>query len=239
MVGISSPLLCELHAHTTWSDGELSIAALIDLYGTAGFGVLAITDHVVRGSDGRRFVDAANYPAYLDEIEAERERARASYGLLVLPGLELTYDDPEPAQAAHALALGLRSFVGLEHGFERALASARERGAALVAAHPYSPEMAGKADRRTARFSAACEWAADAVERFELINRHEVFEWVARARLPVVASGDFHRLEHLATWKTLLPCAPEEEAIVEHLRSGRPVDLTRLEPLVAAVELAA
>jgi hypothetical protein len=69
---------------------------------------------------------------------------------------------------------------------------------------------------------------------FELVNRHEVFEWVARARLPVLASGDFHRLEHLATWKTLLPCAPVEEAVLEHLRSGRPVDLTR-----PAVELAA
>jgi hypothetical protein len=72
------------------------------------------------------------------------------------------------------------------------------------------------------------------VDRFELVNRHEVFDWVARARLPVVASGDFHRLEHLATWKTLLPCAPEEEAIVHYLRSRRPVDLTR-----PAVELAA
>ena len=234
MAGLPSPLLCELHAHTTWSDGEVSVAALVDLYGAAGFDVLAITDHVVRGSDERRFVEAASYDAYLDEVEAEAERAWACYRLLVLPGLELTYDDPEPAEGAHALALGLRSFVGLEHGFERALANVRNAGAALIAAHPYSPEVAASADRRTARYAAAPEWAADAVDRFELVNRHEVFEWVARARLPVVASGDFHRPEHLATWKTLLPCAPEEEAIVDYLRSRRPVDLTR-----PAVELAA
>jgi predicted metal-dependent phosphoesterase TrpH len=234
MAGLPSPLLCELHAHTTWSDGEVSVAALVDLYGAAGFDVLAITDHVVRGSDERRFVEAASYDAYLDEVEAEAERAWACYRLLVLPGLELTYDDPEPAEGAHALALGLRSFVGLEHGFERALANARSAGAALIAAHPYSPEAATNADRRTARYAAAPEWAADAVDRFELVNRHEVFDWVARARLPVVASGDFHRPEHLATWKTLLPCVPEEEAIVDYLRSGRPVDLTR-----PGVELAA
>jgi histidinol phosphatase-like PHP family hydrolase len=42
------PLLCELHAHTTWSDGEMSPRELIDLYGRAGFDVLAITDHTVR-----------------------------------------------------------------------------------------------------------------------------------------------------------------------------------------------
>ena len=45
------PLLCELHAHTTWSDGELSLAAVVDLYGTAGFDVLCVTDHVLRRDD--------------------------------------------------------------------------------------------------------------------------------------------------------------------------------------------
>jgi hypothetical protein len=31
MRGGVQPLLCELHAHTTWSDGELSLAAVVDL----------------------------------------------------------------------------------------------------------------------------------------------------------------------------------------------------------------
>ena len=45
------PLLCELHAHTTWSDGTLSVQELVDLYGMAGFDVLCVTDHVVRADD--------------------------------------------------------------------------------------------------------------------------------------------------------------------------------------------
>jgi len=97
MTGTPRPLLCELHAHTTLSDGALSVPALVDLY------------------------------------------------------------------------------------------------AALVA-HPYSPAVAPSAQRTTARFAAAPEWAADAVDRFELVNRHEVFEWVAQARLSVVATGDFAEL---------------------------------------------
>ena len=117
MAGTDSPLLCELHAHTTWSDGALSMPALVDLYGSAGFDVLAITDHVLRcGSRGRRSVHAANHGAYLAEIE---------------------------------------------------------------------------------------------------------------------------RLDHLATWKTLVPCARAEEAILEHLRSPRPVDLTRLDRTASVAELAA
>ena len=63
------------------------------------------------------------------------------------------------------------------------------------------------------------------VDRFELVNRHDFFPWVAEARLPVVATGDFHRHQHLATWKTALPCAKDEEEIVAYLRSGRPAHL--------------
>jgi hypothetical protein len=50
----------------------------------------------------------------------------------------------------------------------------------------------------------------------------------------VVATGDFHRPEHLATWKTLLPCAKDEDSVVDYLRSGQEVSLVRLDP--AAVD---
>jgi predicted metal-dependent phosphoesterase TrpH len=227
-------LLCELHAHTTWSDGALTVPELVDLYGRSGFDVLAITDHVVRAGDPVRHtgstVIAATYADYLAEIETEAERAAAQYDLLVIPGLELTYDDADPRRAAHALALGLRRFVGLDRGLEPALADARARGAALVAAHPYTLAATATAPRTTARFAEEPDWAAGAVDRFEVCNRYTLFEWVAERRLPVVATGDFHRREHLGSWKTLLPAAKTEMAIVEYLRSSHPVALTLVDP---------
>lgn len=45
------PLLCELHAHTRWSDGALTVSELVDLYGRNGFDVLCVTDHVNRSDD--------------------------------------------------------------------------------------------------------------------------------------------------------------------------------------------
>jgi predicted metal-dependent phosphoesterase TrpH len=48
---MAAPLLSELHAHSTWSDGDLSVREPVDLYGRSGFDVLAITDHVVRTDD--------------------------------------------------------------------------------------------------------------------------------------------------------------------------------------------
>jgi hypothetical protein len=163
-------------------------------------------------------------------------RARELYDLLVIPGLELTYDDPDPLEAAHAVAIGLRSYVDVSTGLEPALAAARAQGAALVAAHPYSPESLVTATRPTAAFGARPE-LRELVDRFELFNRHTLFGWVAAAALPMIASGDFHRLEHLAGWKTLLPCPKGEPAVIAYLRSARPAYLVRLDD--AAERLAA
>jgi hypothetical protein len=59
------------------------------------------------------------------------------------------------------------------------------------------------------------------VDRYELFNRRQTSGWVAEAGLPGIATGDFHRLEHLRAWTTLLPCAKHEQAVIEHLRSSR------------------
>jgi hypothetical protein len=235
------PLLCELHAHTRWSDGALTLPELIDLYGTNGFDVLAVTDHVVRPdptAEGLSFgVHGGNHADYLAEIAAQAERARRDYDLLVLPGLELTYDDTDPLQAAHAVAVGAREFVGLDDGLDSALVRAREAGAALVAAHPCD-EIPGELPpaRPTQRFSRDWRELRQLVDRWELFNGRELFAWVAEQGLPAVASGDFHEPAHLFGWKTLLPCAKREEAVVEYLRSARPAFLTRIDdaPLLKA-----
>ena len=229
------PLLCELHAHTTWSDGQLTMRELCDLYGRSGFDVLTISDHAtpVDGVRPQRYAD------YLAAIEDERERALRLYDLLVLPGLELTVEDPDVTRAGHAVAVGLRTYVDVATGLEPSLRAARAHGAALVAAHPYSPAEAVSALRGTAAFCAEPERWAPLVDRFELFNRTTLFAWVAEAGLPAVACGDFHEPEHLAGWKTLLPCWKHERAVVEYLCSSRPAYLARLEPDAASVRRAA
>jgi predicted metal-dependent phosphoesterase TrpH len=227
------PLLCELHTHTTFSDGALSPSELVDLYGSAGFDVLAITDHVCRTGESPCSLGADDHGRYLETLETEAERARLLYGLLVIPGLELTLDD-RPERSAHALAVGIRAWIGVDDGLEQALQAAEAGGAALIGAHPYTLEATVDAPRTTARFSEELEWSRDVLHRFELCNRHDFFTWVAEERLPVVATGDFHRPEHLATWKTLLPCAHEEEAVVAYFRSRGEAALTRLDAAVLA-----
>jgi hypothetical protein len=231
------PLLCELHAHTRWSDGALTLPELVDLYGQNGFDVLAVTDHVVRGDDPRLpregpacGVNEANHGEYLAQILAQAERARREYDLLVVPGLELTYNDPDPSAAAHAVAVGCRTFVGVDDGLDRALVLARAAGAALIAAHPYRQQAGGNSPARaTTRFSRDWRELRSHIDRWELFNRYELFAWVAERGLPAVANGDFHQPEHLRGWKTLLPCLKSEDAVMDYLRSARPAFLTRID----------
>ena len=229
------PLLCELHAHTTWSDGSLDPSELVDLYGSHGFDVLVITDHVHRSDDPwlpqdspPRGIHAGNHAAYVAAIDAEAARARRDYGLLVLPGLELSWNSFDPLRAAHAVAVGCSSFVGVDDGIEQALVDARTTGAALIAAHPFDAPSASSPARTTMRFSQDWEAFAPLVDRWELFNREELFAWVAQRGLPAVANGDFHRDEHLFGWKTLLPCAQTPDEVVGYLRSARPAFLTRI-----------
>jgi hypothetical protein len=189
----------------------------------------AVTDHTHPSGDpwvqlGIRPERQAEY--FLD-VQLEAERAWSEHGLLLLPGLELTDNAADPDAAAHALALGLRTSVTLEHGIASGIAAARSAGAVIVAAHPSGPEGGAASTRR---FWRELDTFRDLVDRWELINGHTAFPWVAEARLPVVANGDFHRLEHLATWKTLLPCEQDEEAVLDYLRSTARTHLTVFDP---------
>ena len=209
----------------------LRLPELVDLYGRNGFDVLAVTDHVLReddpfATDSRRCVHAANHGAYLDELADEAARAREEYDLLVLPGLELSFNAYDARRAGHALALGLREFVHVDAGLEPALERARDHGAALIAAHPSPPPTSSTvAGRRRSRSSLACGRSSTASSSSTGTSSSAGSPTLGS---PASRRGDFHRPEHLATWKTLLPCAKDERAIVEYLRSPAPAYLAPL-----------
>ena len=179
------------------------------------------------------------HAAYFAELDAQAARAAREYGLLLLPGLELTYNDLDPFLAAHALAIGCRAFIPVDDGIEAALGRARSEGAALVAAHPFHARRGVHSSRATMRFDREWRTLGQLVDRWELFNRYDLFASVARRGLPAVANGDFHRPEHLPGWKTLLPCAKEERSVIDYLRSPRPAFLTRVDTVDASLLRAA
>ncbi len=153
------PLLCELHSHTSWSDGELCLARWSTSTERRA-SMSSVSPTVCCGGDdpwplrhGRPCLDATNVGAYFAEIERERARALSAYGLLLVPGLELTYNDPNPDCAGHAVAVGLRSFVAMDDGPAAAMEQAGSAGAAILAAHPHDrgPTRRSRSRRATSR----------------------------------------------------------------------------------------
>ncbi len=96
-------------------------------------------------------VDAKH--SYVADILRETARGRALYDLLVLPGVELTYNAENADEAAHAVAVGLSQFVSVDAGIGGAIETARGAGAAIIAAHPFDDEPCANESRRTRRFA--------------------------------------------------------------------------------------
>ncbi len=141
-------LLCDFHMHTTWSDGALTLRDLVDLYGRTGdVDVIAITDHILREKDwlgcagrlatlGRRTfsVTEKTFPAYLEAIREEAERAWREYELLVIPGAEVTKNHARARKNAHIVALGIERFISADQSPEDILREIRHSWKTLIRA---------------------------------------------------------------------------------------------------------
>jgi hypothetical protein len=233
-------LLADFHIHTTWSDGKLSIREVVDLFGRAGHDVIAITDHVVNtdtliGKVSHRFgltVTRENFGAYREELEREKQRAWDVYGMLVLAGFELTQNAVTRNASAHVLALGVDAFLSADGTVEEMLGRARRGSRVVVACHPHEQsDWFGNTfylwNRR--------DDIRDLVDLWEVATRFDLFPPVARAKYPYIGNSDFHSVEHLYAWKTLLPCEKTEDAVVRALKTGTGIAVTRLTPSLAKV----
>lgn len=91
-------MLYDFHTHTLLSDGSLSAMELIRRACIAGYGAIAITDHVGLGSMAR----------VLAEIQQDCALARAHWDIMAIPGVELTHIPPAaiPDLARKAKELG-------------------------------------------------------------------------------------------------------------------------------------
>jgi predicted metal-dependent phosphoesterase TrpH len=232
-------LLCDFHVHTRWSDGRLTIREVVDLYGrTERFDVIAITDHILMDRDllaragrlaslgYRRFsVTKECFAAYLAEVQAEAQRAKGLYDLLVIPGAEITQNHIRSKKSSHIVALNLRQFISADQPAEEILKEIRRQGALSIACHPHHRTT------RRVEIGTCYLWdhrrqLVDLVDVWEAANRDDLFSVTSLKHYPYVANSDFHKPKHLYSWKTLLRCEKNWEAIARTLRANVDVALT-------------
>ena len=224
-------LLCDFHIHTTYSDGSVEIRKVIDLYGQAGFDVIAITDHVVNGDNSlgkvaHRFkysVRADNFDEYMDHIRAEAERAWEKYEMLVIPGVEISKNYLSAEKSAHIILLDIREFIPACWGYDEIFLEARKQDTITIACHPHhmtdmSPDTLFLWNNR--------DKYAKYIDAWEIANRDDVFNVISLKKYPYIANSDFHKPRHLYSWKTLLNCRKDTEAIKRCIKHNRGVAIT-------------
>jgi 3',5'-nucleoside bisphosphate phosphatase len=237
--GFEPFLLCDFHVHTTWSDGRLSTREVVDLYGRTGhFDVIAITDHILmRGDLLKRAARIASlglkrfsvtedcFDAYLADIEREGERAKREYGMLVVPGAEITQNRLRGRLNSHIVALNMKHYISADQSAEAILREIRRQDAFSIACHPHHRTT------RRIEISTCYLWdnrktLAPLVDVWEAANRDDLFSVTSLKHYPYVASSDFHKPKHLYSWKTLLKSEKTWPAIAQTLRDNVHVALT-------------
>jgi predicted metal-dependent phosphoesterase TrpH len=239
MPGYEPFLLCDLHVHTRWSDGDLTVAEVVDLYGQTGkFDVIAITDHVLMKRDllaaaarvaslGRRVygVRERDFDDYLADVRAEGQRAWTQYGMLVVPGAEITQNRIRGKKNSHIIALDIKRYISADQKAEEILREIRRQDAVSIACHPHHRTT------RRIEVSTCYLWdhrdeLADLVDVWEAANRDDLFSVTSLKHFPYVANSDFHKPKHLYSWKTLVRSEKSWPAVRQALRANVEVALT-------------
>ena len=239
MPGYEPFLLCDFHVHTRWSDGALTVREVVDLYGsTRKFDVIAITDHILMKRDllarigrvatlGRRAfgVREEQFEAYLADVRSEAKRALDKYGMLVVPGAEITQNGLNGKKNSHVIALDIRNYISADQRADDILREIRRQDAISIACHPHHRTT------RRIEISTCYLWdnrktLGELVDLWEAANRDDLFSVTSLKHYPYVANSDFHKAKHLFSWKTLVKSEKNWPAIKTALRRNVDIALT-------------
>jgi predicted metal-dependent phosphoesterase TrpH len=220
----------------------LTLREVVDLYGQTGkFDVIAITDHILGKKDllgrlgriatlGRRKFSLTphSFDDYMAEVEKEAARARREYGMVVVPGAEVTQNHIRAKHNSHIVALGLKRFISADLKAREILEEIRRQDAVSIACHPHHPH------HRTTRrmeIGSCFLWEhrkelADLVDVWEAANRDDLFSVTSLKHYPYVANSDFHKPKHLYSWKTLVRSAKTWPAVKAALKANIDIAIT-------------
>jgi predicted metal-dependent phosphoesterase TrpH len=197
---MSGVLSAELHTHSCHSyDGRDPVERLLERGAAVGLDAMAVTDH--------------------DAVEGSHEAVERApeYGLVAIPGLEVTSD------AGHVLGLGVEDLVPAGLSFGETVDRIHDREGIAVVPHPFQTSRSGVLSNITEDELAA----ADAIEIYNsrlLTGRaNRRAERFARRRgLPMTAGSDAHIAEMVGRAVTHVDTDERSAgAILDAIREGR------------------
>lgn len=219
-------ILADLHIHSTFSDGKMTISELVDFYGSRGFGCIAITDHLCESDTflgkAARYLESTltkeSFPRYLETIAEEGERAKVQYGMIVIPGFELTKNTVLNHRSAHMLGLGVTEWIDADADVVDLAKAIKAQGAFAAAAHPVHTR---RLEKQTYHLWDRRDELAPILDAWEVASGRYIFDEVMSSRLPMIATSDLHRPEQINAYKTLIDSEKHPEAILDALRKQK------------------
>lgn len=229
---VQRALLCDFHIHSNYSDGKLTVPELVDFYGPRGFDCICITDHL---ADPRRVIGRlsnlsnlvlaeSQLEEYFEVIDRERHRAWRKYGMLVMAGMEFNKDGLTKKSSAHLLGIDMQMPIASALDLPETIAQLHAQGALAVASHPHV--FKSEWGKNTLYLWENQDEFAPLLDAWEIANRNDIFAPVGLKRLPFIANSDFHKPKHIYSWKTLLQCEKQPDAIKDCIRRNEHVSIT-------------
>ena len=175
-------LKCDFHAHTYFSDGQVSPEFRVAEAWQDGLDVLAITDHLEYIPFGEFIKGDFNTSAQKAKKAAER------YGLMVVQGAEITRNKP----LGHLNALFVTDGNKMKNDDPmKSIAEARAQGAFIMWNHPGWPD-----DKSTLYDIQKELISAKKIDGVEIINSHEYYPaaitFAADYQLAYMGNSDIH-----------------------------------------------
>ncbi|MBC7741698.1 MAG: PHP domain-containing protein [Bdellovibrionaceae bacterium] len=197
--------LVDLHIHSNFSDGKLTIAEIVDLYGARGFHFIAITDHLADSKTLTGYVTqklklsltANSMDQYLTTMRREAQRAWQQYGMILIPGAEVTLNSWSRHLGAHLVLLGIDKYIDPNSSVENILVENSDLFS--IAAHPLWTKAF---EFKTTYLWQNREKLSLLFDAWECGTAQHFAKEVYLSGFPIVASSDFHGPSRFESWKT-------------------------------------
>ncbi len=198
----------DLHIHSNHSsDSNLSVDDILKQAVRQGLDGIAICDHnAVEGS-----------------LHARRRAEELNLPLLVLSGAEVS------TTKGHLVVLGITENIQPELSPKETIKIAHQRGAVVVAVHPFKKRSIGNVDGLE----------VDAIETFNsrcIFGENEKAKTMAQALgKPEVGGSDSHMLATIGLSYTEIDADPSEEDVLAAIKAGKTSAGGKVAPLYVVV----
>ena len=164
-------------------------------------------------------ISKTNFNDYLHTLWGEARRAWEEFGMLLIPGVEITKN----TKGYHILAIDIKKYIEPGLPVEEIADRIHAQGGIAIAPHPHRGALDGT--QQLMYLWNNHEKFTPLFDAWEMANRDDLFNVVGLHKFNYIANSDFHEKRQLYSWKTIVGCDKNVEAVKQALRKNDAVSI--------------